>query len=258
VPMNVVGPRIALSPTPGSTPGSSPRRYELEWGAEFWELVRACLRPGIRILDIGAGRRPTIAIGERPERSHYVGLDSSAAELALGNREAGYDETVVADAQEVVPHLVGRFDLIVAWQVFEHFEDVPRAAETLRSYTAEGAALVACLSGRYAAYAIANRLLPDRLGRGLVSRLMRRPIDSVFPAHYDQCTAIGLRRAFAGWVETQVIPLWHGADYFDRFPRIRSAYVRYEDWAIAAGRRNLATHYVVAARRTAGSGSIAT
>ena len=49
--------------------------------------------------------------------------------------------------------------------------------------------------------------------------------------------------------EVHVIPMWRGADYFDRFPRVRSLYIRYEDWAFRRGHNNLATHYVVAARK---------
>lgn len=129
-----------------------------------------------------------------------------------------YDQIVVADAQAVVPALFDRFDLIVAWQVLEHFRDLCGAADAFRHYAKEGGWFVACLSGRYAVFAIANRLLPEAVGRGLVARLMRRPVDTIFPAYYDHCDDRGLHNAFAGWDELHVIPLWRGADYFDRFP----------------------------------------
>jgi hypothetical protein len=78
---------------------------------------------------------------------------------------------------------------------------------------------------------------------------MRRPVETVFPAYYDHCTERGLHEAFSTWEEVHVTPLWRGADYFTPFPRLRSVYVRYEDWAIRRGHTNLATHYVVAARK---------
>jgi len=87
-----------------------------------------------------------------------------------------------------------------------------------------------------------------------VSRLRRRPIDTVFPAHYDHCTERGLRESFSRWSEVHVLPLWRGADYFAPLPRLRSLYVRYEDWAIGRGLDNLATNYVVAARKSKGAG----
>ena len=229
--------------------GFGEARYEREWGQEFWGYVHGALRPGIAILDVGAGRRPTIALEDRPAGVEYVGLDVSAEELELSS-PGSYDEKVVADASRFVPELADRFDLITAWQVLEHFEDLPGAAAAFREYAREGGWFVAMLSGRRAAFAIANRMLPKRMGRNLVARLMRRPVDEVFEAHYDHCDEAGLHSAFAEWGEVHVVPLWRGADYFDRFPRLRRAYIGYEDWAIRRGRSNLATHYVVAARKT--------
>jgi SAM-dependent methyltransferase len=223
-------------------------RYELEWGTEFWEFVDRALRPGAAILDIGAGRRPTIQPDQRPAGSHYVGLDVSGHELEMSD-EGSYDETIVTDAQVPVLALIDRFDLIVAWQVLEHFSDVRQAVNAFHGYLKEGGWFVACLSGRHAAFAVANRALPARFGRGLVTRLMRRPTDTVFPAYYDHCDEHGLRTAFAGWDEVHIVPLWHGADYFARLPHLRSLYLRYEDWVIARGFTNLATHYVVAASK---------
>lgn len=230
-----------------------PARYEEAWGTEFWSYVTDALRPGVAVLDVGAGRRPTIPPEDRPAGVTYVGLDIAADELGLSDR-GSYDETVVADATKFLPELADRFDLIVAWQVLEHFEDLCGAADAFYRYTREGGRFVSVLSGRYAAFAIANRLLPNRVGRGLVSRLMRRPMDEVFIAHYDHCDERGLHEAFSKWEDVQVIPKWRGADYFERFPRARSLYVRYEDWAISRGRVNLATHYVVAARKGTSEG----
>lgn len=232
----------ALSGAPPSA------RYAEEWGAEFWAFVGDALREGATVLDLGAGRRPTIAPADRPAHTHYVGLDVSAAELEA-SPPGSYDETVAVGVEEFIPSLAGRFDLIVAWQALEHVEDMTRAADNLHRYARAGGWFVACLSGRHAAFAVANRLIPDRFGRGLVARLMRRPIDTVFAAHYDRCDDRGLREVLANWDELHVVPLWRGGDYFNRFPRLRSLYVRYEDWAFASRRVSLATHYVVAARK---------
>jgi SAM-dependent methyltransferase len=230
-----------------------PARYEQEWGTEFWEFVDRALEPGIAVLDVGAGRTPTIPPGKRPADSHYVGLDVSAEELETAPT-GSYDETVVAGAEKLRSDLVGRFDLIVSWQVMEHFRDLPSAAEAFHRYARENGWFVACLSGRNALFAIGNRILPGSVGRQVVSRLRGRPLDTVFPAHYDHCTERGLREAFSSWGKVHVLPLWRGADYFAPFPTLRSMYVRYEDWAIERGLDNLATHYVVAARNVTGGG----
>ncbi len=233
--------------------GELPARYHRYWGTEFWSIVDDALRPGVTILDVGSGRRPTISPEVRPEGSQYVGIDVSAHELEVAEL-GSYDQTIVADAQSLAPELVGRFDLIVSWQVLEHFSDMRGAAQAFHQYAKEEGLFVACLSGRHAVFAIANRVLPRTAGRRLVARLMRRPIDTVFDAYYDHCDDKGLRAAFSDWDEVRVIPLWRGADYFERFPRLRSLYVRYEDLAIRRGWKNLATHYVIAAGKGTGAG----
>jgi hypothetical protein len=180
-----------------------------------------------------------------------VGLDVSSAELALAPA-GSYDEAVVTDAELLVPALVGRFDLIVSWQVLEHFRQLDWAAAVFHDYAKQGGWFVACLSCRNAVFAIANRILPPTLGARFVARLRRRPLESVFPAHYDRCTDTGLHSAFADWSELQVIPLWHAADYFDRLPLIQRAYVQYENWTMRRGLIDFCTHYVVAARKGGG------
>lgn len=237
----------AASVTP--TPAADARaRYAQYWGTEFWERVHRSFRSPMQVLDVGSGRRPTIAPEKRPRGIHYVGLDPVAAELALAPLDS-YDETVPAKAEEYVPGLVGRFDLIVSWQVLEHVRDLRRAAANFHAYLKPGGTIVAQLSGRNAAYAIANRVLPSVLARVLVARLRRRPLETVFPAYYDHCDEQGLCAAFIGWHELEVIPLWRGADYFERFPRLCAAYLCYEDIAVARGWGGLATHYMVAARK---------
>lgn len=225
-----------------------PPRYDLYWGTEFWGLARAALRPGASVLDIGAGRQPTVDPGARPDGVRYVGLDVDAEELETA-APGSYDEIVVADVERLVPELADSFDLIVSWQALEHVRHLDRAAEVLRTYARPGGWFVAMLSGRWAAYAVANRLLPGAISARLVSRLRRRPLETVFRAHYDKCSARGLRDAFAAWGEIQVIPHWHAADYFERLPALQRAYLAYEDWAERRQMENLATHYTIAARR---------
>ena len=227
-----------------------PPRYDGRRDTEFWRVVDEALVPGASVLDVGAGRRPTIAPGSRPEGVLYVGVDIEGGELAEAP-PGSYDETYVLDAQRSVPELRERFDLIVAWQVLEHFRDLPAAAEAFRTYAKPGGSFVAILSGRYAVYAIANRVIPFRVGSRVVAWLMRRPVETVFPAYYDHCYESGLQEAFAGWDEVHVTPLWRAADYFTRLPGLRGLYVRYENWASERGHDNLATHYIVAARKRA-------
>ena len=63
------------------------------------------------------------------------------------------------------------------------------------------------------------------------------------------CDARGLRAAFGDFEHVEVVALWRSASYFDRFPRLKRIYLAYEDWAIRNRHEDLATHYVVAARK---------
>jgi 2-polyprenyl-6-hydroxyphenyl methylase/3-demethylubiquinone-9 3-methyltransferase len=216
---------------------------------DFWERVRPAVASAAAVLDVGSGRRPAVPPTARPKGAHYVGLDISAHELALAP-PGSYDETVVANAAQLVPELVGRFDLIISYGVLEHIRDLPPAVRNFHAYLKPPGTFLAWLSGKNAVFAIVNRLVPDSFGRRLVARLMRRELNTVFTAYYDHCDSKGLHAAFSGWDEIEIIPLWRGAGYFERFPGLLGLYLRYEDFAIARGWNRLASHYVVEARRT--------
>jgi hypothetical protein len=79
--------------------------------------------------------------------------------------------------------------------------------------------------------------------------LLRRDPESVFPAHYDRCYASALAPLLAGWSESDVRPLFQGGAYLNFALPLRDAYFAYESWACRTGRANLATHYLVVARR---------
>jgi SAM-dependent methyltransferase len=228
--------------------GELPERYAEPWGEPFEAAIAPALREGVVILDVGSGRRPTIAPGERPARSRYLGLDVSAEELAAAPA-GSYDEVHVADAGTKVPDLVGAVDLIVSWQVLEHVESLAATLANFRSYLRLGGRMVGQLSGRYAAYAVLGRVVPYSVSVRLMQRLMGAEPETKFPTRYDRCYHAALERLLSDWAEHTIIPRYKGGAYF-RFSRpLERAYLAYEDWLVRGGRRNLATHYIVVAVR---------
>ncbi len=225
--------------------GRLPPRYAADAGPGFHHRVRSALRPGIAILDVGAGRAPCVSPADRPPGCTYVGLDISEREL-LRAPPGSYDETVVADASELMPELAGRFELIVSWFAFEHIAPLPAGVSNIREYLAPRGRLISNLSGAFSIASILNRLLPERAASRLVTRLLARDPGSVFPARYDHCWHSALERLFArGWAHSEIIPIYLGARYF-QFSRLLSAvYLCYEEWAFQTGRRNLAPYYLV-------------
>jgi SAM-dependent methyltransferase len=228
--------------------GELPARYAEPWFGAFAVRAEQALRPGIAILDVGSGRTPSISPSERPGNCRYVGLDVSAAELALAPAGA-YDETVQADVAAYDPALDGAFDLIVSWQALEHVKPMTSALAHMHRYLAPGGRLVAQVSGGLSAFALAGRMLPHRTTQRLMSRLLGIAPEHTFPAYYDRCRASALERILAGWSEHVLIPRYKGAGYF-RFSRtLERVYLRYEDWIYERGIGELATHYLIDAVR---------
>jgi SAM-dependent methyltransferase len=226
--------------------GRLPERYYVDGRVRFRAALRDSLMPGARILDVGGGRAPFLAPGERPEGCRYTGLDVSGAELGRAGPGA-YDETVATDVSTWSPELEQRFDLALSWQVLEHVRDVPAALENLRRYLVPGGRLVAMLSGRNSAFAALGRVTPHRIGAPLVARRMHRDADSVFPGVYDHCTHSELVRLLRRWHAGDVRPIWGGARYFGFARPVQAAYVAAEELARLTDRRQLATHYLIVA-----------
>jgi SAM-dependent methyltransferase len=232
----------------GTLKNGLPARYGDVLRDRFQRSVAVGLRPGLHILDVGSGAHPSVSPARRPSDCRYVGLDVDAGELERA--PAGiYDEVVVADLAERLQRLEGQFDVATVFHVLEHVRPLQRALENLRVYLRPGGSLVAMLSGAFAAFALANRVLPDTIGKALMERLMARDPETVFHAHYDGCWYGALERALAPWSRAEIVPIYQGAEYFNFALPLRRAYLAYENWAARRGHLNLATHYLVEAVR---------
>lgn len=212
--------------------------------ARLQASVLPTLSPGQAILDVGAGRLPTIDPSQRPAGGHYVGLDIVAEELRAAPKGA-YDETYVGDIVRFDARLAGRFNVATGCHVLEHVRSVPTALENIRQYLHPGGQMVMLFACTFSVHAIVNRMLPERFGAGLLDRAPQ----SKFPAVYDHCWPTALHGAMTEWSEVNTIPLFLGAHYFARWPLVQQAFLHYEDWAQRRRREQLASHLVLLARR---------
>lgn len=227
-----------------------PPRYSAPWRSPFEDNIYARLTPGMTVLDVGSGRNPTVPVERRPHGTTYVGLDVSSEELLAAGRNA-YDSVVVADVSQPIPALVGQVDLVVSWQVFEHVKPLDIALTHLYEYLRPGGCLVSLFSGAWSAFGLVNRLMPNAIGNRLVEQSMRRTGTNqpVFPAYYDCCSERLLRRTMHQWSDVAIHPLFRGATYV-HFSRILTrSYLIYENAVRRAGLTNLATHYLLIARK---------
>lgn len=228
--------------------GELPARYRCSQLDAFWELVGSLLRPGMRILDVGSGRHPSIAPHRRPAGCAYVGLDLTAHELDAAP-PGSYSDAVVADITQFVPELEQSFDLAVSWQVLEHVKPLDAAFENVRRYLRPGAHFVTQFSGTFSAFGILNQLLPRRLSETAVHRLTHRDRASIFPAYYHHCWYTAIERVLQSWQSYQITPRYLGADYFAFSRPLQAVYLMYEESAARRGWRNLAGYYLVHAVR---------
>ncbi len=225
-----------------------PERYQEHWQAPFHVALAEHLRPGAIILDVGAGRSPTLPRGQRPPGCTYVGLDISKSELAAAP-EGSYDEVYVGDVVDYVGALDGRFDIVLSWQVLEHVKPLPDALEHIRLYLKPGGHFVGQLSGKFSVFGLLNQLIPHRTARWMLHRLIDRDPATVFPAPYHHCWWSALRRDTGTWGNFQIISRYTGANYFKFLKPLQRMYLAYEEWTIRRNRENLATHYLVVGTR---------
>lgn len=224
------------------------RRYREDWLNPYLEAIRANVLDASVVLDIGSGRKPSVPRELRPRSGTYIGLDLSEAELRRAGPGA-YDRWVVSDITRRLPELVGTVDVAVSWQVFEHVKPMKTALANIHEYLRPGGVLVASFSGRWSAFAVANRLLPHPVAKAVLEHLLRRDPETVFPAPYDSCTYTGMRSLLGTWGSARVIPRYRGATYFAFLGPLQLAYLWFED-ALARGHHfDLATHYLVVAQR---------
>jgi SAM-dependent methyltransferase len=222
-----------------------PERYALDWLANFYEKIPA-LQPGATVLDIGSGRKPAIPVDQRPDFCRYIGLDLSAPELDLAGPGA-YSEKIVSPVEQFSPELESQVDVAVSWQVIEHVDNTAVTIDNIYRYLKPGGAFVAMLSGRNAAFAMINRVIPEPVGKFAMAKLLRRPPDTVFRAKYDDCTFSELIPLFERWQDVDIESHFRGAAYFRFLRPVQSAYLAYENRLLRDEELDRATHYLVRA-----------
>jgi SAM-dependent methyltransferase len=233
----------------GSHPNPLPLRYQdEEWQRPFRAAVQEVLTTGCRVLDIGAGRRPTVPAAERPPGCTYVGLDVSPSELAQAPKGA-YDETITGDVTVHRAELERCFDIVLCWQVLEHVKPLADALENIRSYLVPSGRFVGQLSGAFSPFGLVNRAVPHGLAVAVLQRLLQRDPDTVFPAYYDKCWYSALMRLGEPWNSFHIEPRYAGATYFAFAAPLQRMYLHYEEWTIRDAHPNLATHYLLVGER---------
>ncbi len=223
-------------------------RYREDWIAPFRTAIQSELRPRSVVIDVGGGRNPAVSRADLPPGAVYIGIDLSEREL-LSAPPGSYDRSIVADVKDHQPELEGCADLVVSWAVLEHVAPLEVAISNIHSYLRPGGLFVAQLSGGRSAFAMINRAIPHWLAKTMMKRLLQRDPATVFPAPYDRCTYSALVPTLANWSAVRVIPRYRGAGYFRFLSPLQAVYLHYEDMIVRGQHHDLATHYLVLARK---------
>ena len=157
------------------------------------KVLPALLKPGLRVLDVGGGKRPAISPARKQELGLYVlGLDVSAEELTQAPPGA-YDQTIVGDV--AATRIPGQYDLVFSRAVLEHVQDPAGAIANLASVLVPGGVMAHVMPCRNAPFAIVNRALGNRTARQLLFAIFpEKQENSGFLAHYHHCTPTRLSR----------------------------------------------------------------
>jgi SAM-dependent methyltransferase len=195
-----------------------------------------------RVLDCGAGKA-----WHFPE--HYkrwygielIGVDIDADEMA---HNAALDEKIACDVTESIPIASDSIDLVMVSSGIEHFRNNERFLTNVYALLRPGGYLLAQFPGRYAPFAIANRIFPSWLTEQLLKYGMQDAGELGFTAYYDRThyTAFATMAKEAGFIISYHVPGYYSSSYAECFfPLWLCSYI-YDIMRFGCGVRNLASY----------------
>lgn len=137
--------------------------------------------------DVGGGANPLFSLPEiRAMGKTYTVLDISSLELGKAPQELN---KIQADITEAELSLGQSFDLVFSQMLAEHVRDAESFHANIYNHLNSGGFAVHFFPTLYALPFLANRLIPERLGRRILSIVSPRDFYTFdkFPAYYRWC-----------------------------------------------------------------------
>jgi SAM-dependent methyltransferase len=210
--------------------------------------------PGQVVFDIGGGKECPFLPYLNASGGHLIiALDLSEGEL---RRNRQLEDKVVADAAaHGFPFRDGSADLVTSRSVVEHIRDNAAFFANCARVLRPGGFMIHAFPGKYAPFALINKLLPNRLARHLVGNLhpeWREEDNYGFLAFYDRCYFSAVRDLLDGngFENLRFDFLYYQSIYFNFFYPLYLLMLTYDLIASLLGVRNLASGIVVTAERS--------
>ena len=203
-----------------------------------------------RVLDCGAGKAWHFPSHYKSWYDiHLIGADIDSAEMA---HNTALDEKIACDVTEKIPVPPGSVDLIMVHSGIEHFRDNRAFLENAFASLRPGGYLLAQFPGRYAPFAIANRILPRGLTKRLLKYGMHDSDELGFTAYYDRTHYSGFvsMAEDVGFDVTYHLPGFYSSSYAEFFfPLWICSYI-YDTLRFGLGLKNLASYNLFVLQKT--------
>lgn len=195
-----------------------------------------------RVVDVGAGKAWQFpAYYKHWYEVSLIGIDIDYDGI-VGN--AALDQRIVCDVVDSIPIADECVDVIMVHSGIEHFENNERFLRNAFRILRPGGFLLAQFPGRYAPFAIANRVLPDWLAKKALRTSMGATDVLGFKAYYDRTDYKSFKRlsANAGFEEVYYLPGFFSSSYFAFFTPLYLLSYLYDMIVYALGIRQVASY----------------
>lgn len=207
------------------------RLYERYYGgrkffdAAYRDRIYEFIRPGIRVLDAGCGRRLSLS-KELSGTARVVGIDLEP-DLLTDNRSNPFG---VRGDVTALPFVSESFDMVISRSVVEHLQAPVDAFREFARILRPGGILILVTPNKYDYVSLLAHLTPHSFHQRIVSRIFGVSPDDVFPTFYRANTRGAIRKSMtaAGLSERSVALIAHYPAYLSFSPILFRLGVLYE------------------------------
>ena len=196
----------------------------------------------LNVVDVGAGKQWQFPTYYKDWYKIYLtGLDIDGQEM---QDNTALDQRIVCDATGVIPLADGSIDLVMAHSGIEHFKDNERFLENVFRMLRPGGFLLAQFPGRYALFAMANRLLPGWLAKKALNLSMGDTDVLGFKTYYDRTNYSSFKKLgeYVGFKEIYHTPGYFSSSYFEFFSPLFFLSYTFDTIVYGLGIRELASY----------------